>query len=113
MAGASRGSWTAAAWLDLTGGDRVTARRLVALGVLAAVPTAVTGANDWLTTSGAERRVGLVHAAANRQPLDLSALLIQPHLHDGLDLCYVKDTGRAIALLQIADQLKAIRPRAA
>ena len=59
------GSWTAAAWLDLTGGDRVTARRLVALGVLAAVPTAVTGANDWLTTSGAERRVGLVHAAAN------------------------------------------------
>jgi UDP-glucose 4-epimerase len=47
----------------------------------------------------------LIHAAANRQPLDLSALLVQPHLHDGLDLCYVKDTGRAIALLQIAEQL--------
>lgn len=47
----------------------------------------------------------LIHAAANRQPLDLSTLLVQPHLHDGLDLCYVKDTGRAIALLQTADHL--------
>lgn len=30
---------------------------------------------------------------------------MQPHLGDGLDLCYVKDTGRAIALLQLADRL--------
>jgi UDP-glucose 4-epimerase len=47
----------------------------------------------------------LIHASAHRRPLDLSGLLVQPHLGDGLDLCYVKDTGRAIALLQLADRL--------
>ena len=47
----------------------------------------------------------LVHAAASGRPLDLSALLATPRLEDGLDLCYVKDTGRAIALLQLADHL--------
>jgi nitrite reductase/ring-hydroxylating ferredoxin subunit/uncharacterized membrane protein len=59
------GSWSAASWLDLTGGDRTAARRLVALGVLSAIPAAITGTNDWLTTGGGERRVGLVHAALN------------------------------------------------
>ena len=47
----------------------------------------------------------LIHAAASRSPLDLSGLLMQPYLGDGLDLCYVKDTGRAIALLQAAEHL--------
>ena len=65
------GSWTAATYLDLTGGDRKAARRLVGLGVLAAVPAAVTGSNDWLTTRKAERRVGLVHAALNNVALVL------------------------------------------
>jgi UDP-glucose 4-epimerase len=48
----------------------------------------------------------LIHAAATRTPVDLSGLLVQPHLGDGLDLCYVKDTGRAIALLQVAEHLR-------
>src|SRR5580698_1642600 len=48
----------------------------------------------------------LIHAAASGKPLDLSSLLVQPLLGDGLDLCYVKDTGRAIALVQLARQLK-------
>jgi UDP-glucose 4-epimerase len=48
----------------------------------------------------------LIHAAASGQPIDLSGLLAQPRLGDGLDLCYVKDTGRAIALLQLAGNLK-------
>lgn len=48
----------------------------------------------------------LVHAAARQRPLDLSALAAPPHRGDGLDLCYVKDTGRAIALLQLADGLR-------
>ena len=43
---------------------------------------------------------------ASGKPLDLSALLIPPHLGDGLDLCYVKDTGRAIALIQLAGHLQ-------
>ena len=47
----------------------------------------------------------LIHAAASGKPLDLSGLLAQPYLGDGLDLCYVKDTGRAIALLQTAGHL--------
>ena len=59
------GSWTSALVLDLTGADARTTRRLVGLGVLTALPTAATGAADWLDTAGAERRVGVVHAAAN------------------------------------------------
>ena len=47
----------------------------------------------------------LAHAAASGHPLDLSSLLRTPHREDGLDLCYVKDTGRAIALLTVADTL--------
>jgi len=47
----------------------------------------------------------LAHAAASGKPLDLGALLRRPHLEDGLDLCYVKDTGHAIALLQLAENL--------
>ena len=48
----------------------------------------------------------LIHAAASGKPLDLSGLLVQPRLGDGLDLCYAKDTGRAIALLQVAERLE-------
>jgi nitrite reductase/ring-hydroxylating ferredoxin subunit/uncharacterized membrane protein len=65
------GAWVSATVLDLTGGDARAARRLVAVGNLSAVPAAVTGANDWLTTQGAERRVGLVHATANYAALGL------------------------------------------
>ena len=63
------GAWTAATYLDLTGGDRRAARRLVGLGNLAALPTALAGMNDWLTTSGPERRVGSAHAVANSAAL--------------------------------------------
>jgi UDP-glucose 4-epimerase len=47
----------------------------------------------------------LIHAAARDRAPDLSRLRIPAHVDDALDLCYVKDTGRAIALLQLADQL--------
>lgn len=65
------GSWTAATYLDLTGGDAEAARRLVGLGNLAAIPAALTGANDWKTSAGAERRVGFVHAVLNYTALGL------------------------------------------
>lgn len=65
------GTWSAATVLDLTFGDAAAAKRLVGLGILAAAPAAVTGANDWLSTSGAERRVGLVHALLNDAALAL------------------------------------------
>jgi UDP-glucose 4-epimerase len=47
----------------------------------------------------------LVHAAVRGTTPDLSSLRIPPHADDSIDLCYVKDCGRAIALLQLADQL--------
>jgi nitrite reductase/ring-hydroxylating ferredoxin subunit/uncharacterized membrane protein len=67
------GSWVGASWLDLVGGrgSRDAARKLVALGVLSAFPTALTGASDWSDTTGAERRVGFVHALANSAGLGL------------------------------------------
>lgn len=67
------GSWTAATYLDVTFGDRKAARRLIGFGVLAALPTALTGANDWATTAGAERRIGFVHAVLNDVALSLYA----------------------------------------
>lgn len=61
------GLWSGALLLDLTGGDRAAARRLVGAGVLSAVPTAVSGWADWSELGLARRpkRVGLVHAGAN------------------------------------------------
>jgi uncharacterized membrane protein len=59
------GSWVSASVLDLSAGNRVAARKLTAFGCLAALPTAASGAADWLNTTGPERRVGLVHAALN------------------------------------------------
>lgn len=48
----------------------------------------------------------LAHAAARRSAPDLSGLIAPPHAEDSLDLLYVKDTGRALALLQLADTLR-------
>ena len=47
----------------------------------------------------------LVHAAVRGAAPDLSLLRSPVYAEDVLDLCYVKDCGRAIALLQLADQL--------
>jgi UDP-glucose 4-epimerase len=46
-----------------------------------------------------------VHAAVRGTRPDLSALVQPAHLEDSIDLCYVKDTARAIALLQLTDRL--------
>ncbi|MEU4892595.1 NAD(P)-dependent oxidoreductase [Streptomyces sp. NPDC044780] len=47
----------------------------------------------------------LVHAAVRGTEPDLSPLPGPAYAEDALDLCYVKDAGRAIALLQLADRL--------
>ena len=67
------GSWTAAAVFDLVG-DRSGAQRLVAMGILGAFPTMATGGSDWAYTTGAEQRVGLVHATSNSLTLTAYAL---------------------------------------
>ncbi|MCW2914908.1 MAG: hypothetical protein JWN52_2976 [Actinomycetia bacterium] len=47
----------------------------------------------------------LVHAAARGTAPDFSTLYSPAYAEDGSDMCYVKDCGRAIALLQLADRL--------
>lgn len=61
------GMWMSASLLDVVGGSssRKASRRLIGIGVAAAVPTALTGASDWTQATPPERRVGIVHAAAN------------------------------------------------
>lgn len=67
------GAWGMAALLDTVGGrdDERAADLLVAAGVLAAIPTAASGLNDWSDTYGADTRVGLAHAAVNTAALSL------------------------------------------
>lgn len=61
------GAWVSALTLDLVGGrqSRPAARRLIGIGVLAALPTAVTGLADWQHAGRRDQRVGVVHAAGN------------------------------------------------
>jgi nitrite reductase/ring-hydroxylating ferredoxin subunit/uncharacterized membrane protein len=61
------GSFVAASYLDLAGNptSRDAAGRLVGLGLVSAVPAALTGGSDWLDTTGAERRIGAMHAMLN------------------------------------------------
>ncbi len=61
------GLWVSAAVLDLTRppGHHEAARRLVALGLVSAVPTVITGLTDYRALTRPARRVAAVHAAAN------------------------------------------------
>ncbi|HLU42472.1 MAG TPA: DUF2231 domain-containing protein [Microthrixaceae bacterium] len=62
------GCWSSASVLDLIGGRaaRPAARRLVGLGVLAALPTAATGLVELASVEDRRlRRVGAVHASGN------------------------------------------------
>lgn len=68
------GAFVSATVLDLTKAEPAASRRLVGLGLLAAVPSAASGLSDWTDTDGAERRVGLVHAAGNVAGLGLLGL---------------------------------------
>jgi nitrite reductase/ring-hydroxylating ferredoxin subunit/uncharacterized membrane protein len=65
------GFWTSAFVLDFLGGksSRRAAQRLVGLGILSAVPTAVTGAADWSDTDTRDKRVGVVHGVLNTAAL--------------------------------------------
>src|SRR5215216_60567 len=58
------GCWLSTSLLDLAGGSdsRRGATLLAGFGLLASVPMAFAGAGDWGEMSGAERRIGAVHA---------------------------------------------------
>lgn len=67
------GSWMSTSLLDLFGGRRArpAATGLLSFGLLAAVPTTVTGLAEWQQTTGPARRVGVVHAGINTTALVL------------------------------------------
>jgi nitrite reductase/ring-hydroxylating ferredoxin subunit len=59
------GAWLSAAVLDLFPSSERESRRLVAFGLIAAVPAALAGTADWSEQHEQQMRVGVVHAAAN------------------------------------------------
>ena len=91
------GSWTSANLLDLLGGDDdgTAAEKLIAVGIAAYAPTAVTGTVDWADGEAVDprvRRVGLVHAASNATALGLyTASLVARRRGD-------RGRGKALAL---------------
>jgi len=73
LAQATVGAWVSASVLDFAGGREDDARLLTAVGVTAAVPTALAGATDWAEQHEQQMRVGVVHAAGNVLALGLYA----------------------------------------
>jgi nitrite reductase/ring-hydroxylating ferredoxin subunit/uncharacterized membrane protein len=69
------GLWISASLLDLLGReeDAPAVERLIALGLVAAAPTAAAGLSDWSDTYAGEQRVGLLHAAGNTTAVVLFA----------------------------------------
>lgn len=91
------GAFMSANLLDLLGGDRDgrASERLIALGLAAYAPTAITGVSDWADSEvGSEsvRRVGLVHAAANATAASLYAASLVARLRGS------RGRGKALAL---------------
>ena len=68
------GTWSSAVALDLAGHQPAAARRLIALGTAAAPAAIATGWSDWSTLDTVQRRVGLLHAAANATAVTLFSL---------------------------------------
>ena len=72
------GTFVSASLLDVLGGDEdgQASERLIAVGLAAYAPTALTGVNDWADTepvSDGVRRAGLVHAGTNAAAMSLYA----------------------------------------
>jgi nitrite reductase/ring-hydroxylating ferredoxin subunit/uncharacterized membrane protein len=70
------GSFLGASLLDLLGADGKGSERLIQVGIVSALPTALTGLNDWADAEPADervRRVGVIHGGANNLALALYA----------------------------------------
>jgi nitrite reductase/ring-hydroxylating ferredoxin subunit/uncharacterized membrane protein len=78
------GAWSAAFALDLAGST--AADDALAVGILGAVPTALTGLNDWSHLKDDSRRIGTVHALLNTMSLALNvaSLVARKDGHRGL-----------------------------
>jgi nitrite reductase/ring-hydroxylating ferredoxin subunit len=64
------GAWSAAFLLDLVGSE--AADEALAVGILGAIPAALTGLNDWSHLKDDSRRIGTVHALLNSAGLTLN-----------------------------------------
>lgn len=78
------GAWTTALVLDFVGSE--AADQALAVGVLGAVPAAVTGLNDWSHLKDDARRIGIVHALLNTMglALNVASLVARRDGHRGL-----------------------------
>ncbi|MFI0236093.1 Rieske 2Fe-2S domain-containing protein [Streptomyces sp. NPDC016845] len=65
------GAWLSSAVLDYVPGARRSARLLVGLGTVTALPAALAGWADWAEQHEQQMRTGLVHAAANATAVTL------------------------------------------
>ncbi|MEJ5913215.1 DUF2231 domain-containing protein [Pseudokineococcus sp. 1T1Z-3] len=97
------GAWLSASALDAVGGRaaRPAARLLVGLGCLGALPTFLTGTAEWIGTSGGDKRVGYVHAAANGTSFALYVASWWVRRHDS-------GHGRGVALAVAGGALAAV-----
>lgn len=78
------GAWMSTSLLDVFGGRRArdAATALLGFGVAAAVPTVLAGLVEWQATTGAARRVGVVHAVVNDSALALYTSSLTARLRD-------------------------------
>ena len=65
LAQSALGAFFSAGVLDVTGRHDGAARLLMATGLVASAPAALSGAVDWADQHEQQMRVGIVHAAAN------------------------------------------------
>src|SRR6185503_15305389 len=78
------GAWSAAFALDMVGSE--AADGALAVGILGAVPAALTGLNDWSHLKDDARRIGTVHALVNTMglALNVASLVARRDGHRGL-----------------------------
>lgn len=78
--------WLGGTLLAVTGspGSARASQRLIGAGTIAALPAALSGAADWLTTRGAEERVGTIHAtlANGATAAFVSSWILRARRHD-------------------------------
>jgi len=95
------GCWTSSFILDVCGGrrSRPASERLIALGLLAVVPTAAAGLVDWHETGGDERRrVGVAHALTNSIAAVLYLLSWRARRRDRYSMGLVLAAGAAVVV---------------
>lgn len=92
------GSWLSACVLDTVGHDsyQQAADQLIAVGLVAAAPTALTGLSDWAELRAGARRVGGLHALGNlvATALHLTSWLLRRQGH--------RPAGQAASMLGLA-----------